>query len=367
MDKIIKDLERKIGELKLSDDERLTLTEIINKLEKKSRNEKLKLDLTLKNATHTRNTLDEMISEVEFKKNEISKINADLLMYQSELLSINKKLSTANDTIKSKNRTIEENHRNIVDSINYAKRIQSALLTNKEFLRTSFVNDYFLIYIPKATVSGDFYYLNQIKDKKILVVGDCTGHGVPGALLTMLGITYLHEIIKNNWSDSLDAATVLNFLRNQFKGTFMDFGAETKEGIDMVICLVNTKTGVLQFSGANNPLWIIRNNEIHELKATKNPIGFHPKETEFVSRDINLKDGDLVYLFSDGFQDQFGGENGKKYTRARYRRFLLQICHLPIDQQKDRLKKELNDWKRDGEQTDDITVLGWQYNQPKTS
>jgi len=243
-------------------------------------------------------------------------------------------------------------YKEITDSINYAKTIQNALLTNKELI-DGYLSNYFLIFKPREIVGGDFYYVNKIENNLFLAVADCTGHGVAGGFMTILGITYLHEIFKLNQTKKPNE--ILNILRNQIKSTFKFF---TKNGLDIVLCMIDTNTNILQYSGANNPLYIVRNKELLEYKPTKNPIGFYPKEIDFENIEIQLMDNDLLYLVTDGFQDQFGGITNRKYTKKRLRNTILQISELPINEQKIAFENELLDWQQNQRQIDDITILG---------
>ena len=164
-------------------------------------------------------------------------------------------------------------------------------------------------------MSGDFYYVNKIDKNIVIAVADCTGHGVAGGLLTMLGITYLHEVIKHEKTHN--PGQILNILRKRFKRTFKTFGSISSNGLDIALCIYNKDTNVLQYSGANNPLWIVRKNNLIEYKATKNPIGYYPNELQFATHEIIPEPNDTFYLFSDGYKDQFGGEDNSKFFLKR--------------------------------------------------
>ena len=265
------------------------------------------------------------------------------------------------EKLQNQKETVEIAHNKITSSINYAKRIQNALLTNKKIINDYFKN-YFLIFKPKEQVSGDFYYVNKIKNYLIFAIADCTGHGVPGGFLTMLGITYLHEIVRRDEIKKTNLA--LNTLRDRFKRTFKTFGSNSQNGLDIALCVIDLDTNILQYSGAYNPLWIIRNNELIEYKATRNPIGFYVKEKDFDKHEIQLKNDDLLYIFSDGFQDQFGGDDHSKYSTKRFKELIYSIHTKTINEQNDILTNTFDQWKKDYEQTDDVTVLGikWQIN-----
>ena len=150
----------------------------------------------------------------------------------------------------------------------------------------------------------------------------------------------------------------LNILRERFKRTFRTFGSENPNGLDIAFCVIDTKTNIMQYAGAYNPLWIIRSDEFIEYKATRNPIGFYIKEKDFQNYKIQLQDDDLIYLFSDGYKDQIGGENKRKFTNNRFKNLLIKIHHLPLNEQKTELAQTLQEWKQNYNQIDDITVMG---------
>jgi len=259
------------------------------------------------------------------------------------------------NSIKESKEKIEKAHKHITDNINYAKTIQQALLPAKEVIDSSF-NDYFVLFKPKEQVSGDFYYLKKFNDFVIFAVADCTGHGVSGGFLTMLAITNLNDIVSKR--SIKNPAQALNLLRDKIKKTYKTFGSENKNGLDIALCALNTKNNILHYSGAFNPLWIIRNNELIEYKATRNPIGFYPNEVDFEYHEIQLQKNDSLFIFSDGYVDQFGGDNDKKFTAKRFKQLLLSNSHLPMYEQKNILEETFNKWKGNAEQTDDVVVIG---------
>lgn len=208
-------------------------------------------------------------------------------------------------------------------------------------------------------VSGDFFYINKIDNCLIFAVADCTGHGVSGGFLTILGITYLHGIVRRRETDT--SGEVLNILRKRIKEIFKTFGTENNNGLDIAFCSINTKTNEMQYAGAFNPLWIMRGSEFIQYKATRNPIGLYPKEKPFVNNIIQLKEKDKIYIFSDGYKDRFGGKSFKPYSNKRFRELIKSISHLPMKKQNEILKTELKKWKGGIEQVDDITILGLEY------
>ncbi len=259
------------------------------------------------------------------------------------------------NSIKASKAKIEEAHKHITDNINYAKTIQQALLPAKEVIDSSF-NDYFVLFKPKEQVSGDFYYLKKFNDYVIFAVADCTGHGVSGGFLTMLAITNLNDIVSKRNINNPGKA--LNLLRDKIKKTYQTFGSKNKNGLDIALCALNTKTNILHYAGAFNPLWIIRNSELIEYKATRNPIGFYPNEVDFEYHKIQLQKNDSIFIFSDGYVDQFGGEDDKKFTAKRFKQLLIDNSHLSMNEQKIILEETFNKWKGNTEQTDDVTIMG---------
>ncbi len=282
------------------------------------------------------------------------KTNKSLNRENIRITEKNNKLKQTYAELHKSNKKIKEAHKDITDNIKYAKTIQNALLTSKELI-DSYFNDYFLLFKPKDQVSGDFYYINKINNNLIFAVADCTGHGVPGGFLTILGITYLHEIVRKE--DIQNVGDALNLLRQRIKNTFKAFGSENYNGMDIAICAINQKTNILQYSGAYNPLWIIRNDKLTEYKATRNPIGFYPKEISFIPKEIQLQNNDIIYLFTDGYPDQINNEN-KKFSKRQLKDVFLEIHTMPLNKQKKHLVKNLKHWRQKQIQIDDITILG---------
>ncbi len=279
--------------------------------------------------------------------------------YEQEQKRLNKEILNSLEITNQQKIIIENAHKNITDSINYAKSIQESMLMKPELLK-DFVEEHLLIYRPKEVVSGDFYYVSENGDTKIFAVADCTGHGVPGGFLSMLGITFLSEIIKRDKAET--PAKALEMLRHRFKSTFKNFGNENSNGLDIALCFINTQTNELQFSGANNPIYILQGSEIKELSPTKNPIGFYPVEKPFQNTTISLNTTDIVYMFTDGYADQFGGTHYRKFMSKRLRELLQSISEKSIENQQGLLEDTLSMWQNEAEQTDDITVLGFRCN-----
>lgn len=243
------------------------------------------------------------------------------------------------------------------DSVNYAEKIQDAVLPLQELLNDVFP-EYFILYKPKDIVSGDFYWIKRIKNFVYVVAADCTGHGVPGAFMSMLGITLLNEIITKSSLDNPDQ--ILNSLRKKVKTSLKQTGEvmEQKDGMDIAICMINTENLHLQYAGAHNPLYIFRNNELIEFKGDRQPIAIHIKETDFKNHQIDLQKGDAIYIFSDGYYDQFGGNGNKKFMVRQFKQLLENINQKPMNEQHDILNNTFGDWKGDNDQIDDVLVIG---------
>ena len=246
----------------------------------------------------------------------------------------------------------------IIDSINYAKRIQQAVLTGEE-VWNKISPEHFILFMPKDIVSGDFYWAYHTpNNRSIFVLADCTGHGVPGGFMSMLGNSFLNEIIVEG--KIFKADEILNKLRAKIISALEQKGAtEQKDGMDMALCVWNKLDNTLEFAGANNPLWLVRSNELIEYKANKMPIGTYTEDNKpFTSVTINLQKGDTLYLTTDGYADQFGGEKGKKLKYKPLIEHLLKINHQDMPQQKQLLEKLFLDWRGKYDQIDDVSVIG---------
>lgn len=253
---------------------------------------------------------------------------------------------------------IEEKNKDITAGINYASRIQRAILTNPDEI-PGLSDKCFILYLPKEIVSGDFYWFNRTDEKLIMVVGDCTGHGVPGALMSMLGISFLEEIV--NQRKITESGDILNELRKEIQRALHQRGnrEETRDGIDISLIVFNEKKNIIQYSGAYNNLYLIRDDILIEYLADRMPIGiFELSDKNFASQIISSKSGDLIYMFSDGYADQFGGPDHKKYNRSTLKDLLLKIHKMPLSEQKLVLEKEFNDWKGERDQIDDVLIVG---------
>jgi len=262
-----------------------------------------------------------------------------------------------NHKIDQQKKMLEEKNKDITDSITYAKRIQKALLASDSVL-TKNLPQHFVLYKPKDIVSGDFYWAEKIDDKFLLATCDCTGHGVPGAFMSLLGISFLNEITKEKKIIRPDL--IFNALRkNIIKALNPDENQTTgKDGMDAVLCSFDFSNMKLEFACANNPIWILRNNEWLEFAADKFPIGMYIHESPFNLQEIQLQKGDLIYTFTDGYADQFGGSKGKKLKNKSFKQLLQKIASQELVSQKESIEEHIDDWKGSLEQVDDILVIG---------
>lgn len=271
---------------------------------------------------------------------------------------------------------IEYQNIEIKAGINYASKIQNALLPSKN-TRYSLLPDHFLIWHPKAIVSGDFYWMKKINDHVITAIVDCTGHGVPGAFMSLLGITFLNEIV--NEQNICYPNIILNTLREQIKIALGQntSNSETKDGMDVALISLNTEKKKLHYSGANNSIYIIRSKDLpiieaERIKITSNtnynlfqvlhdamPIGVYHIELDFSVQNIDVLEGDQIYAFTDGYIDQFGGKKNKKFKSKQFKNLLLDNCHKNIGEQKKTICETFKNWKAENEQVDDILIIGF--------
>lgn len=326
------------------------------------------------------------------QKEEITVQNEEIMAQRENLYDLNEVLVQKNEVISG---SLEENERQrnslanlawelqekaeliekqwdilylqkqeITDSIVYAQRIQNAILPTDEILREVFP-DSFVFYRPKNIISGDFYWVNNVRGYKIFALGDCTGHGVPGGIMSMLGIAYLSDII--NKDHITKASDVLEEMRRQIIESLHQYNrndeAESYDGMDMAICALNTTTFELQFSGANLPIYIFKNGGLnnHEpiiLREDRMPIAQFIKADPFRNYTVKVEPGDMIYMFTDGYSDQFGEKVGKKYNLSRFRALLSSIHHLDAKEQQEIISSTFDSWKGDTFQVDDVLVMG---------
>lgn len=254
---------------------------------------------------------------------------------------------------------IEEKNKEITDSINYAQRIQRALLASKQLLDTH-LNEYFVFFKPKDIVSGDFYWASVLADGSFAVVtADSTGHGVPGAIMSMLNISCLNEAV--NGQKLVNTNDILNYTRSKIIQHLANDGSAEggKDGMDCSLIKYDKKNNKVFYSAANNPVWLVRSNELIEFDPDKMPVGKHDRDSvSFTQYEISVEKGDMIYAITDGFPDQFGGPKGKKFMYKKLKELLVSISVLPMQEQKQQLSSVFDEWKGDLEQVDDVCIIG---------
>jgi serine phosphatase RsbU (regulator of sigma subunit)/Tfp pilus assembly protein PilF len=309
-----------------------------------------------------RRLLVKQSSELQEKNEEILKANEELTTLNEAISKQNTQITEANEELTALNEAISKQKNEILDSITYAKRIQSAMLPPEQYFQ-ELLNDVFILFKPRDIVSGDFFWIKHVNQYVILAAADCTGHGVPGAFMSMLGMSYLNEIVQRR--EITRPNQVLNELRKQIRNSLRQHGQaeESKDGIDMALCVIDEKNNALQYAGANNPLYLIRSingcPELTEFKADRMPLGYYQGRFKpFTNQDIQLEFGDVFYLFSDGFMDQKGGRDNKKFMSKKFKDLLIKIHQEPMQEQKTILDKTITDWMGDNPQIDDILVIG---------
>jgi len=264
----------------------------------------------------------------------------------------------ANQIILHQKNLVEEKQKEIIDSITYAKRIQTALLASDKLLQEN-LREHFVLFRPKDIVAGDFYWAAKAEDKFIYVTGDCTGHGVPGAFMSLLNTSILSETIKEKKITRPDL--ILNTVRKEIINALNPEGSveESKDGMDCVVIVLDRKNNLLEYAGANNPFYIVRNNELLIYKPDKMPVGkSHDDDTPFTYNRVALENNDMIYTFSDGYADQFGGTKGKKFKYLQFGELLVTINEKMISEQRNILEQTFDSWKGDLQQVDDVCVIG---------
>jgi len=270
------------------------------------------------------------------------------IIYEQDLIA---KISEQKDEIERQQKELEE-------SLRYAGSIQSALLSEERTFRKIFP-DSFILFMPRDIVSGDFYWIYRKKQMVVVVAADCTGHGVPGAFMSILGISFLNEIVSR---EIPKANIILNRLRENVMKALHQTGeiSEHKDGMDIALCICDFENMELQFSGAFNPLYLIRNGTLIEIRGDKMPIGIAPtEEKSFTNHIFNIRKNDIIYIFSDGFADQFGGPDERKFRYRPFKELLVNIHKQNIAKQKSFLVQKFHRWKGDLEQVDDVLIIGF--------
>jgi len=295
--------------------------------------------------------LSQQITEIQhlFQKT-ISQESERKKILENQNIELDKK-------VKERTSELAQKNRDILDNLKYAQRIQSAILPETSLIY-QVLTDSFILYRPKDIVSGDFYTFSQKDGKVIITAGDCTGHGVTGAFLSMIGISLLNQLV--NESGITEPAQILNHLNNGIIAALKQKSNEVSDGMDIAICSFDLNKKSLEYAGANRPLYMVRNGEITEIKPDKLAIGGFRLNIEavFTNHQFKLQEGDLIYIFSDGFADQFGGEHGKKLLSKRLREKLISMREKPMSEQQKLLAQYFDEWKGNFEQVDDVLLIG---------
>ncbi len=260
--------------------------------------------------------------------------------------------------IREQKDEIERQQKELEERLRYAGSIQSALLSEERSIRKIFPES-FILFMPRDIVSGDFYWLYRKKHTIVVVAADCTGHGVPGAFMSILGISFLNEIVSKNIPK---ANIILNRLRENIMKSLHQTGevSKHKDGMDIALCICDLEKMELQFSGAFNPMYLIRNGELTEIRGDKMPIGIAPtEEKSFFNHQLDIRKNDVIYIFSDGFADQFGGPEERKFRYRPFKELLVNIHKQDMVRQKRLLEQKFHRWKGDLEQIDDILIIGF--------
>ena len=301
----------------------------------------------------------QLIREKRILEEKVRERTREIEEQKVEIEAQRDKISEQKNYVENQRDQIAQQNKEITDSIQYARHIQNAVLPGKLSLEKTLPN-HFILFRPRDIVSGDFYWVEQKNERIIVCVADCTGHGVPGAFMSLLGLTFLNEIV--NKDEILKASEILNRLRMYIINAMSHRDSQARDGMDVSLVVIDKQLKIMEYAGAYNPLIIIRDGEMTEYKADKMPIGKHEgEERSFTNHRIQLQDRDMLYLFSDGFADQFGGTDGSKYKAKPFKRLLQGISQEDAEKQKEMLELELKEWMGQTEQLDDILVMGIRY------
>lgn len=250
---------------------------------------------------------------------------------------------------------LEVKNKEITDSITYAKRIQTAILPPDSTIK-KYLKDNFILYLPKDVVAGDFYWLEHMNGIVLFAAADCTGHGVPGAMVSVVCNNALNRSVREE--GLTDPGKILDRTREIIIHEFGKSNEDVKDGMDISLCALSTKTLELKWAGANNPLWYVRNSELLEIKPDKQPIGQYLSSNPFTTHTIKLQVDDVLYVATDGYQDQFGGEKGKKFKASHLKQLLVSLHSKPLEKQKEEIATSFTKWKGKNEQVDDVCIIG---------
>ncbi len=306
------------------------------------------------------NYYNELEQKVRERTAEIVKQKEEIEAQRDAIESQRDELAEKNTKLKSAYDKIDAQKKDIMDSIHYAKRIQSAILPPDPKVKKLLPHS-FILFRPKDIVSGDFYWIGHNNNKVIITAVDCTGHGVPGAFMSIVGSNQLNNVVKEGIDKPSEILNGLNYGVTHLLEQKREDGTEVRDGMDMALCTIDFNNNILQYAGAFNPLYQIRNGELNQIKANKFPIGNFVDEemAKFSNHELEIRTGDFYYIFSDGYMDQFGGPQGRKFMSKRFKNKLLEIHQEPPEQQKNLLEETLDEWMKGYEQVDDILIIGF--------
>jgi serine phosphatase RsbU (regulator of sigma subunit) len=299
--------------------------------------------------------------EIEAKNEDLVQLNEEITAQREEISAQRDEIEAQRDMVVLQKDRIQAQNKLITDSINYAKHIQQALLPSSEYAEAN-LREYFILFKPKDIVSGDFYWSTRVNEFLILTVADCTGHGIPGAFMSILGISFLNEIVGKK--GVIKASEILDQLRNSVIDALKQKWqpGEQKDGMDLALVVINTKTGQLQYAGAHNPLYIVSaGKDLIQLKPDNQTVAINNNMRPFTNQEVQLNKGDSIYLTSDGYHDQFGGPGNSKFKRTQLKELLVTIADKPMADQSKILESTFETWKGEHEQIDDITILGMKF------
>lgn len=306
--------------------------------------------------------LEVAYTEIQVQNDNLQVANEEIQKQQAEIQKAYEEIQKQNDNLQEAYQQIEHKNNDIMDSIKYARRIQESILPNKEFIQQYLPNS-FVLYKPRDIVSGDFYWFSVKNGIAIIAAIDCTGHGVPGAFMSVMANSLLNQIVNERGITVAD--DILNTLNYNVKVTLhqMDPNSTSNDGMDIALCTMNFEEGTFSFAGANRPLFYFKNGELEEVKGTKFPIGgrLYQEEQVFHKNDFQIVSGDTIYICSDGYVDQFGGPKRKKFMTGKFKELLTQIQTISLEDQCNELDRVIEDWKGDVAQLDDILVIGVRF------
>lgn len=310
--------------------------------------------------------------EILAQRDHLEELNGELLQQKEEILAQRDEIEAKSEKLSQAYNIIEYKNKNITDSLKYAHLIQRSILPNTKML-SELAGESFILFKPKDIVSGDYYWFGRDRKKPhriVFAAVDCTGHGVPGAFMSIVGIDIMNQALLEKHISK--PSEILTFLHYNILETFQQKEYEhsaVKTGMDLVICAIDLKTNILEFAGSHNPLFLLRNGEIIQHKTDFYPLGMQhgDENVEFTNYEIPLEPDDIIYIFSDGFIDQFGGEQRKKIMKANFKKLLLSIQSMPLTEQKVYLENYFTTWKGELDQIDDVLVIGVKYNTKKSN